>query len=92
LSNALDQLNLQIGGRGGVSFARGSEFEIGIKVDIENLMSKLSRDGLQVQNKTLLNAMMMPKDKDENAESYPKVRDSLFHNPFGTPAYKKMEA
>jgi len=36
--------------------------------------------------------MMMPKDKDENAESYPKVRDSLFHNPFGTPAYKKMEA
>ena len=36
--------------------------------------------------------MMMPKDRDENCESYPSVRDSLVHNPFGTPAYKKMEA
>ena len=36
--------------------------------------------------------MMMPKDRDENCESYPKVIDSLVHNPFGTAAYKKMEA
>ncbi len=35
---------------------------------------------------------MMPKDRDENCESYPKVRDSLVHNPFGTAEYKKMEA
>lgn len=89
---ALDALNFQIGGHGGVNFSRGSEFEIGIKVDIENLMSKLSRDGLHVTNKVLLSAMMMPRDREENAESYPKVRDSLHHNPFGTPAYKKFEA
>jgi hypothetical protein len=40
----------------------------------------------------LLNAIVIPKDASEAAESYPSVKDSLFHNPFGTPEYKKARA
>jgi len=36
--------------------------------------------------------MVMPKDREQNAASYPSVRDSLFHNPFGTAEYKRKEA
>lgn len=35
--------------------------------------------------------MMLPKDKEENTTSYPKVKDSLLQNPFGTPDYKAIE-
>ena len=34
----------------------------------------------------------MPKDRQEAADSYPNVSSSLFHNPFGTPEYKKAQA
>ena len=55
-------------------------------------MNVLAKNQLNVSNKTLQRAILMPKDKEENSEYYPKVRDSLFHNPYGTVEYKKEEA
>jgi len=34
----------------------------------------------------------MPKDKEQNAGSYPSVRSTLMHNPYGTAEYKRLEA
>ena len=34
----------------------------------------------------------MPKDREQNAGSYPAVKDALMHNPFGTVEYKRMDA
>ena len=74
------------------SFARGPEVEVGYRKEVEELMHTLSKHQINVPNKVLLNAIVIPKDASEAAESYPTVSDSLFHNPFGTAEYKKARA
>jgi hypothetical protein len=74
------------------SFSRGPEVEVGYRKEVEELMHVLSKHQINVPNKVLQNAIVMPKDRQEAADSYPSVASSLFHNPFGTPEYKKAQA
>lgn len=55
-------------------------------------MHALSKHNINIPNKTLQTAIILPKDNDKPAESYPLIRDSLMHNPYGTAEYKAEEA
>lgn len=66
------------------SFTRGNETEISYRKEVEDLMKVLSKSQINVPNKVLQRAIVIPKDPDGTNTTYPKVKDLLMHNPFGT--------
>lgn len=77
---------------GGINFSRGHELEVSQRKEVEELMHTLAKHHIHLPSKTLNDAIMLPKDTGGNAEKYPSERAALFHNPYGTAAYKAEEA
>lgn len=55
-------------------------------------MNTLAKHHIHLPSKVLNDSIMLPKDTGGNAERYPNEKAELFHNPYGTAAYKAEEA
>lgn len=74
------------------SFTRGPETEVSARKEVEQLMSTLSQKNINVSNKTMLRAMVIPKDQETGTNPYPRVRSSLMANPQKTEEWNEMLA
>ena len=69
---AINSINAELGGQG-VNIARGPESEIGFQKEVEELMSELSKHKLNIPNKVLQRALVLPKDKQDSQKIYPQI-------------------
>ena len=74
---ALNAINAELGSQG-VNINRGPETEIGYQKEVEELMSELSKHKINIPNKILQRALVLPKDKqDQQSKVYPQILSQL---------------
>lgn len=63
MANAMDSISKELGAKM-PSFTRGNESEISYRKEVEQLMTVLSKQNVNVTNKVLQRAIALPKDLD----------------------------
>ena len=72
------------------AFTRGPETEVSARKEVEQLMSTLSQKGVNISNKTMLRATVIPKDQDEQENPYLNIKQSLMANPKKTEEWDNL--